>query len=159
MESLTMYYSSPTAVVRYAAFLSDLPSLTFDAKNPHFKNSYLSLNGLLDAITPVLKEHNGYLTTGLSAAHSGEFNTIEVEFVFLTEDKSDVAGQVRSTMYVPVLDNPQHFGSYLTYARRYAILTALGVAPDADDDAESSVTATSFTNKTTRQGGLPRGRR
>lgn len=148
-----MHYSSSTAAARYAAFLQDLPSLTFDAKNPHFKNQYLSLNGLLDAITPVLKKHNAYLTTGLNAAHSSEFNTLEVEFVFLSEDGADT---VRSTMYIPVLDNPQHFGSYLTYSRRYAILSALGVAPDEDDDAESSVTAKSIT---TRQGGLPRGRR
>lgn len=153
-----MNFSNDTAVIKFAAFLQDLPSLTFDAKNTHFKNRYLTLNGLLDTITPVLRKHNGFLTTGLSVSHSNEFNTIEVEFVFLNDENTDVVGLVRSTMYVPVLDNPQHFGSYLTYAKRYAILSALGVAPDEDDDAESAVTATSITTKS-RQGGLPRGRR
>lgn len=33
---------------------------------------------------------------------------------------------------------PQEWGSSITYARRYALLTALGLVADADDDAEAA---------------------
>lgn len=138
-----MQYSSAKAALRYAAFLKDVPALNFDSKNPHFKNEYLSLPGLLDAIKPALEKHNAVLTTGTTIWSEVEgFNVLDVEFLFVDGDEAHTA---RSLTLVPSLDNPQHFGSYLTYARRYAILSALGAAADKDDDAQATATvSTSF---------------
>lgn len=148
-----MQYSSERAQQLYFDFIQDLPNLTFDSKNPHFKNEYLSLPGLLEALTPVLRKHSAILTTGTSVrSETEDFNLLEVEFLFKDQDGS--MHTVKSLTLVPALDNPQHMGSYLTYARRYAILAALGVAADKDDDAQTIATTATSLKRT--GGGLKR---
>ena len=150
-----MQYSSEKAMLAYAKFLRDIPSLSFDSKNPHFKNEYLSLPGLIEAITPTLLKHNAVLTTGTTVMPELEgVNILEAEFIFVDGTEVHV---VKSTMAVPILDNPQHYGSYLTYSRRYLILAALGQAPDKDDDASSVAVTAAPLNKQRKLGGLKRG--
>jgi hypothetical protein len=49
--------------------------------------------------------------------------------------------------YIPAGSGPQEYGSSLTYARRYALSAALGIAAEQDDDASSV--------KTSRRGSAP----
>lgn len=45
------------------------------------------------------------------------------------------SGQYIAAIYpVPRLDNPQHQGSVITYARRYSLGAICGIAPEQDDD-------------------------
>lgn len=98
-----------------------------DAKNPFFKSSYATLDAVLEAIETPLNESglafaqfpSGQygLTTILIHAESGEF--LESEY-FMEPAKKD----------------PQGAGSVITYQRRYALTSILGLAQE-DDDANT----------------------
>lgn len=53
--------------------------------------------------------------------------------------------------------SPQEWGSSITYARRYALLTALGLVADEDDDAERATTRTSKRVEVKLEGKTSRG--
>ena len=100
-----------------------------DAKNPFFKSTYASLSSILEGINLPLIEsglafsqfptgENG-LTTILMHGESGEF--------------------IQSTYDMkPVKDDPQGRGSVITYQRRYALASVLGLNIDDDDDANTA---------------------
>lgn len=111
------------------AFQKDAPPIHFDAKNPHFGNKCASLAGVVAAIRPALNKQGVIYTqqpttldglpalrTTLTHAESGD-ELEDVMPLFLA--KSDAQG----------------YGSALTYARRYALLSVLGLVGDDDDDA------------------------
>lgn len=106
--------------------------LTKDSTNPHFKNTYISLGKLLDVVTPILNEKGVLLLqspTELDGAPA-----LTTAFVDTTDGDS-----VEST--VPLMlekDNPQGLGSAITYARRYCIMSMLGLVADEDDDGEKA---------------------
>lgn len=100
-----------------------------DSTNPFFKSKYASLSNILDAINVPLNESGlsfcqfptgaDGLTTILMHGESGEF--IEATY------------EMR-----PVKDDPQGRGSVLTYQRRYALASVLGLNIDDDDDANAA---------------------
>ncbi|KAA0970283.1 hypothetical protein FPY71_07085 [Aureimonas fodinaquatilis] len=115
------------------AFQGKVEGVHKDSKNPHFKNSYASLEAVVEAARPHLQE-NGIVfnqapgivvdgcievTTRLTHAESGEW--------------------MQSTMHVPMSKrDPQGAGSAMTYGLRYSLMAALGLPP-LDDDAESAI--------------------
>ena len=98
-----------------------------DATNPFFKSKYASLENILDAIEIPLNESgltfaqfpsgNYGLTTILIHAESGEYISSEY---FMEPTKKD----------------PQGAGSVITYQRRYALASILGLNQE-DDDANA----------------------
>ena len=98
-----------------------------DAKNPFFKSSYATLESVLEAIEIPLNESgltfaqfpsgNYGLTTILIHAESGEYISSEY---FMEPAKKD----------------PQGAGSVITYQRRYALTSILGLSQE-DDDANA----------------------
>lgn len=115
------------------AAMNEMPALKKDATNPHYKNKYISLDGLTDAVTPILLKHgllwstfpcsdtNGQpaLRYKLSHVASGE---VEQDTMPLLLSKSDSQGQ----------------GSAITYARRYALQAVLNLVADEDDDGNKA---------------------
>lgn len=118
------------------AFQSKALTVSKDARNPHFGNKYISLDKLVPQVLPLLNEqglvltqmpssvfteggHMPALTTRLTHAPSGEF--------------------IESTLPL-MLDknNSQGVGSAITYARRYMLLSFLGLVADEDDDGEKA---------------------
>lgn len=125
-----------------------------DAKNPFFKSSYASLSNILDAINEPLIE------SGLSFAQfpTGEYGLTTIllhgetgEFIQSTYDMK------------PVKDDPQGRGSVITYQRRYALASVLGLNIDDDDDGNSGSRvpayqkkpATSYNHNSLEKNGLP----
>lgn len=97
-----------------------------DAKNPHFKNDYATLESVIDASKSSLLENgiiviqsigNSSLTTRLQHV-SGEFIESEIE---LLVDKNNMQG----------------LGSAITYARRYSLAAMLNIS-QADDDGNKA---------------------
>lgn len=97
-----------------------------DAKNPHFKSAYASLDSVVDAITEALLAQ-GIFQTQPTAVEAG-VTILHTRFIHSS-------GQwIGSTYPVhPVKRDPQGEGSALTYARRYALMSLAGIAPEDDD--------------------------
>lgn len=119
-----------------------------DAKNPFFKSKYASLSNILEAINIPLNESglafsqfptngNG-LTSILIHAESGEYmqDTFSIHPVPDYEKQKNSAGEIvwRSEPYI----SPQGIGSAITYARRYALSSILGLNIDDDDDGNAA---------------------
>jgi len=95
--------------------------------NPHFKSKYADLSACVEAVIDGL---NG---AGIAMIQrtSEDFTGVTVETVFIHE-----SGEMLECgkLHVPAnKQDPQGYGSALTYARRYSLMAACGIAPEDDD--------------------------
>lgn len=99
-----------------------------DAKNPFFKSTYASLPNILEGINDPLIE------SGLSVAQfpSGENGLTSI---LLHESGEWISAEYQMR---PVKDDPQGRGSCITYQRRYALASILGLNIDEDDDGNTA---------------------
>jgi len=99
-----------------------------DAKNPFFKSTYASLPNILEGINEPLIE------SGLSVAQfpSGENGLTSI---LLHESGEFISAEYQMR---PVKDDPQGRGSCITYQRRYALASILGLNIDEDDDGNTA---------------------
>lgn len=98
-----------------------------DKTNPHFKSKYADLGACLEAVEDALLENGIAILQDTFEDSTG----VTVETVLLHE-----SGQERKCgkLHVPAAkQDPQGYGSALTYARRYSLMTACGIAPEDDD--------------------------
>lgn len=107
---------------------SEMSHAAFDQTNPAFKNAkFASLKSVIDAVKPALNANGiAFIQKSVPMDHG-----IAVETVFYG------FGEELSTGPVPVpidRENAHGFGSALTYAKRYSLAMACGVASDSDDD-------------------------
>ena len=98
-----------------------------DKTNPAFRSKYADLGNCLDAVEGAL------LDNGIAVVQETfeDATGVTVETVFLHE-----SGEERrcGKLHVPAAkQDPQGYGSALTYARRYSLITACGIAPEDDD--------------------------
>lgn len=109
-------------------FQSKMGIVVFDSNNPFFKSKYASLSAIVSKAKPFLTE-------------------CELAVSQLTEDEGGVttilmhsSGEYLSSKLVlkAVKDDPQGHGSAITYARRYAYSSILGIVSDEDDDGNAS---------------------
>lgn len=118
----------------FAAFVKAqalLGSVHKDARNPHFKSTYATLENVIDAAKPVLTSE------GLAfMQHCGPRDATGVTVTTLLVHTS---GQyIGDALTLPMVKaDPQAAGSAITYARRYALMSMLGL-PATDDDAEEA---------------------
>jgi predicted RecA/RadA family phage recombinase len=102
--------------------------------NPHFKSKYAGLDACIEAVIEALNESGLALIQKTHTCESG----VSVETVFVHESGEQISGGVFS---IPATKNDaQGYGSALTYARRYSLMAACGIAPE-DDDGNAAVTA------------------
>ncbi len=104
-----------------------------DSQNPHFRNSYASLEAVTDTIRPHMQELGlfWYQTPGKIIDGS-----IEVKTVIGHADSGET---IEGTMEMPLAKrDPQGAGSSVTYAMRYSLMAILGLPP-TDDDAETAI--------------------
>jgi len=100
--------------------------------NPHFKSKYVDLAGCVEAVIDALNNSGIALMQHCHESDSG----VIVETVFMHE-----SGETLSCgkLHVPASkhDAPG-YGSALTYARRYSLMAACGIAPEDDDGNAAS---------------------
>lgn len=106
-----------------------------NSKNPFFKSSYADLGSVWDSVRKLLADNElsiiqmptdvGGLTTILSHS-SGEF--------------------ISSTMYIPSKEDAHGVGSAISYARRYALASFVGVVT-GDDDGNGAVKGNTTTTR------------
>jgi len=102
-----------------------------DAVNPHFKNRYADLAGIIDACRGPLSDN------GLSFVQLPQYvdGCVGVRTILM-----HTSGEfVWSELFLPMAQKtPQGAGSALTYARRYSLSAVVGIAQDDDDGADAS---------------------
>jgi hypothetical protein len=105
-----------------------------DKNNPHFKSKYADLEACLSAVDDACLNAGIALYQETFESDSG----VTVETVFLHESGESLRC---GKLHVPAAkQDPQGYGSALTYARRYSLLTACGIAAE-DDDGNAGVEA------------------
>ncbi len=105
-----------------------------DKMNPGFKSKYADLASVWDACRDALTRN------GLSVVQMTRTSDAQ-EVVVVTRLLHSSGEWIEGELALPVTKNDaQGFGSALTYARRYALAAAVGVAPE-DDDANAAVAA------------------
>ena len=98
-----------------------------DKTNPAFRSKYADLGACIDAVNDALLNNGIALLQRTFEDSTG----VTVETVFLHE-----SGEMMESgkFHVPASkQDPQGYGSALTYARRYSLITACGIAPEDDD--------------------------
>lgn len=122
--------TSETITSIAGALLKAQTAITFaakDATNPHFKSKYADLPSVIDAIKPALNEHGIVFLQTPSPSDPGA--------LALTTRLIHESGEwIEDTAIVPLPKNdPQGYGSALTYARRYSLAAITGLYQDDDD--------------------------
>ena len=100
--------------------------------NPHFRSKYVDLAGCIEAVVDALNAAGIALIQRTSEDSIG----VTVETVFVHE-----SGEMMECgkLHVPASkQDAQGFGSALTYARRYSLMAAAGIAPEDDDGNAAS---------------------
>jgi hypothetical protein len=105
-----------------------------DSDNPFFKSKYADLDEIIKAIRPAMEK------SGLSFIQNpakDETGSIGVYTMLLHKSGEYI---IFDPVLVPVTKkDAQGIGAAMTYARRYSLGAALGIATDEDDDANSIV--------------------
>jgi hypothetical protein len=114
----------------YAAFVKAqtgfAPALKTNT-NPHFKSKYADLAACVEAVIDSLNA-NGI---GLVQKTHQDETGVTVETVFVHDSGESFSGGV---LHVPASkQDAQGYGSALSYARRYSLMAACGIAPEDDD--------------------------
>ena len=103
-----------------------------NAQNPHLKNKYADLGSVWDAVREPLS-CNGLAVVQLPMP--SEPGTLRLRTQLLHKSGEWLA----SELVMPVAkQDPQGYGSALTYARRYALAAMLGVTQEDDDGQAAS---------------------
>ena len=98
-----------------------------DKNNPAFRSKYADLGACIEAVDSALLE-NGI---ALIQETSEDLTGVTIETVLLHESGEMIRG---GKLHVPAAkQDPQGYGSALTYARRYSLMATCGIAPEDDD--------------------------
>lgn len=114
----------------YAAFVCAqrgfAPALKTSA-NPFFKSKYANLSTCIEAVMDSLHQND---IAVLQKTHKDDTG-VTVETVFIHASGESMSG---GELHVPAPKNdPQGYGSALSYARRYSLMAACGIAAEDDD--------------------------
>ena len=102
------------------------------SSNPHFKSKYADLSACIEAVVDAFNENGIYL---MQPTHLCEDGVI-VETIFIHESGEQLSS---GKIHIPASkQDAQGYGSALTYARRYSLMAACGIAPEDDDGNAAS---------------------
>lgn len=100
------------------------------SNNPFFKSSYADLASVWDVCRQVLPKH------GLAVSQTMEPGEgVQVRTTLMHKSGQWISGVIALP---PVKNDPQAYGSAVTYGRRYSLAAIVGVIAD-DDDGEAAM--------------------
>ena len=113
-----------TALIAAQAEFAAVPKT---AENPFFKSKYADLPAIMAVTGPVLAKH------GLGVTMPPGRGTIFARLIH-------VSGQWQESEMdlLAIKTDPQAQGSAITYARRYAYCSVLGIVTEVDDDGDAA---------------------
>ncbi len=122
----------------YAALMEiqkELKQPKKDSTNPFFSSSYADLSSCWEAVKPLLHKHGVLLT-------QTPMINLDAQGPVLDTTITHVESGERRTGILPLLpvkaNDPQALGACITYMRRYALCTMLGLCPEDDDGNQAS---------------------
>lgn len=125
---MTTTPKTQSATASLVAALAALDNVKANKINPAFKAKYVSLDALLDAIKPVLLDHDLALIQTLVSS-DGKVG-VNTAFLHSSGERFDFG-----TLLVKADGlTAQQIGGAITYIRRQSIQTACGISVDLDDD-------------------------
>ena len=117
-----------TATASLVQALAALDNVKANKINPAFKAKYVSLDALLDAIKPVLLDHDLALIQTL-VSEDGKVG-VSTAFLHASGERFDFGKLMVKAEGLTA----QQIGGAITYIRRQSIQTACGISVDLDDD-------------------------
>lgn len=99
-----------------------------DANNPFFKSKYVSLDSIVEKLTPILDEKK------LVVYHFTDNKEIVTNLID-TEKETDC---IQSRFPLIDSNDPQKLGSCITYAKRYNLSQIFNIITDRDDDGNEA---------------------
>jgi ERF superfamily len=119
------------------------------AKVGQYSYNYADLPTITAEILPLLAKHELAWTTRPTIHDEGMF--------VLAYELRHVSGEALAGWYpLPSASSrAQEIGSAITYARRYALCSVIGIAPDEDDDGQQAQNATPSRPKANRSNSEP----
>ena len=113
-------------IAALAKALPELESAKRNKANPAFKSKYADLAAVIEALEPIRK-HGLWYRQVLHESAEG----VNVETIYIHEGGDTLSA---GSLYMPATKrDAQGFGSALTYARRYSLQSAFGLATEDDD--------------------------
>lgn len=109
-----------------------------DANNPFFKSKYADLNSVREAIMPHLIENKILVLQPMVTIDGSEY----VKTVLLHESGESIESFTK--ILCKSQNDPQAYGSGVTYARRYGLQSLLSIGAD-DDDGNAAATSKQIT--------------
>lgn len=100
--------------------------------NPAFRSKYADLSACIEAVVDALNNNGIALIQQTHEDSTG----VTVETMFLHESGESLTS---GKLHVPASkQDPQGYGSALTYTRRYSLMAFCGIAPEDDDGNAAS---------------------
>jgi hypothetical protein len=110
----------------------EMGNATKDNVNPFFKSKYADLNSVREAVTPLLNSNGIVVLQPMCTVDGSEY----VKTVLMHE-----SGEVLES-YTKIIcksqNDPQAYGSGVTYARRYGLQSFMSIGADDDDGNKAS---------------------
>lgn len=107
---------------------TEFPLIKKTESNPFFKSKYAGLPSILEVVLPVLHKNGLYICQ--SPISEGDRVGVKTRIIHAVTEEGI---EDYFTMALSKND-PQGAGSAITYARRYALVSMLGLNVDEDDD-------------------------
>lgn len=111
-----------------SALQGELENVAKEKNNPHFKSKYADLASVWDTIRGPLAKNGLAIVQLPCEAPLGQVGLRTIILHTSGETLED-----RFFMPLRKADDPQAAGSAITYARRYSLMGAVGIAPEDDD--------------------------
>jgi hypothetical protein len=123
--------TKPSLIGALAKALPELESAKKNKANPAFKSKYADLAAIIDALEPLTKHGLWYRQVAIDHPDGAAFETF-----YIHESGDELSAGVT---VVPVnKKDAQGHGSAQSYARRYALQAAFGLATEDDDGNAAS---------------------
>jgi hypothetical protein len=110
----------------FVAAQAAMPNAIKEAFNPHLKSKYADLASVREATL----EHFHKNKIGVIQSPSAEGASVTVTTMLMHESAQWMASDLT---LMAASTTPQAIGSAITYARRYALMSFAGIAPEDDD--------------------------
>lgn len=114
------------------AFQGELVQPKKESNNPFYNSKYAQLPAIIEVAQPLLLKNKLCVVQQIEVDYPASANPHTQLKTTLYHESGDA---ISTTLILkPVKDDPQGWGSAITYARRYSYCCILGIAPEGEDD-------------------------